>query len=226
MTSERHPGPLALVGGREWGDGCTFDARLLADSGGDEVLILPTAAAYEHPQRAVERATAWFAALGAKVRGLMVLSRADAEDDDNARAVREARFVYLADGSPMHVRSVLKQSKVWHALDQAWEDGAVVAGSGAGAMILGDPMIDPRGGAFTIGLALVELVAVLPAASTWSAERLRRTVSLAPADVALVALDEATAVIRERTGDWTCEGVGSVDVHVGGVRTDLSALPR
>jgi cyanophycinase len=221
----RHPGPLALVGGREWSDGCTFDAELLRASGADEVVVLPTAAAYEHPQRAVERARAWFEPLGARVRGLMVLSRADAEDDGNAEVVRAARFVYLGDGSPMHVRSVLKQSKVWHALDQAWERGAVVAGSGAGAMILGDPMIDPRGGAFTIGLGLIELVAVLPAASTWSPERLRRTVSLTPASVALVAIDEATAAVRAPAGGWSVVGAGSVEVHVGGTRAGLSALP-
>jgi len=224
--SGHRPGPVAFVGGREWGEGCTFDAGLLAASGGTDVLVLPTAAAYEHPDRAVERATAWFAALGARVRGLMVLSRADAEDDDNALAVRDARFIYLADGSPMHVRSVLKQSKVWHALDQAWEDGAVVAGSGAGAMILGDPMIDPRGGAFTIGLALIEMVAVLPAASAWSTERLRRTISLAPAGVALAAVDEATALMRGPDGTWTSAGVGAVEIHVGGELADLAALPR
>jgi len=224
--SEHHPGPLALVGGREWGEGCRFDADLLAASGGDEVVVLPTAAAYEHPQRAVERATAWFAELGARVRGLPVLSRADAEDDDLAAVVRGARFVYLADGSPMHLRSVLKQSKVWHALDQAWEDGAVVAGSGAGAMVLGDPMIDPRGGAFTIGLALIELIAVLPAASSWSAERFRRTVSLCPASVALVAIDEATAVLRAPSGEWSVAGVGAVEVHVGGQVAELAALSR
>ena len=51
-------GPLALVGGMEWRDGCTFDRELLEASGGDEVLVLPTAAAYEHPERAVETATA------------------------------------------------------------------------------------------------------------------------------------------------------------------------
>lgn len=223
--NERRPGPLALVGGREWADGCTFDAELLAASGASEVLVLPTAAAYEHPERAVARATTWFAALGVGVRGLMVMARSDAEDDANARAVRDARFIYLSDGSPMHVRSVLKQSKVWHALDQAWEDGAVVAGSGAGAMILGDPMIDPRGGAFTIGLGLIELVAVLPAAATWSSERLRRTISLAPAAVALAVIDEATALIREPRGGWTSSGVGTVEIHVGGRLVDLSALP-
>ena len=68
-------GPLALVGGAEWTDGCSFDAELLAASGGDEVLVLPTAAAYEHPERAVLAAADWFEPLGGRVEGLMVLGR-------------------------------------------------------------------------------------------------------------------------------------------------------
>ena len=87
------PGPLALVGGAEWQEKCSFDAELLAESGTDQVLVLPTAAAYEHPDRAVESATAHFAGLGAKVTGLMVLRRTDAEEADNAEVVRAARFI-------------------------------------------------------------------------------------------------------------------------------------
>lgn len=219
-------GTLALVGGSEWGEGCTFDAGLLSASGQSSVLVLPTAAAYEHPDRAVARATEWFAGLGATVRGLMVLSRADSEDDDMAASVREARFVYLAGGSPLHLRSVLKQSKVWFALVDAWRDGAVIAGSGAGAMVLGDPMIDPRGGALTLGLGLIEQVAILPEASTWSAERLRRTISLIDEGVALVAVDARTAVVRAPDGAWSVSGVGAAAVHVGGRESTLAALPH
>jgi cyanophycinase len=224
MTDHR-PGPIALVGGREWGEGCTFDAGLLAASGATSVLVLPTAAAYEHPDRAVERATSWFAGLGATVRGLMVLSRAESEDPQMAAVVREARFVYLGGGSPLHLRSVLKQSKVWYALDEAWREGAVIAGSGAGAMVLGDPMIDPRGGAFTLGLGLIEQMAVLPEASTWSPERLRRTISLTEEGVALVAVDERTAVVRAPDGSWSVSGAGGAAVHVGGDLATLDALP-
>ena len=50
------PGILALVGGGEWQDGCSFDQEFLAASGSDQVLVLPTAAAYDHPERLVVRA--------------------------------------------------------------------------------------------------------------------------------------------------------------------------
>jgi len=39
-------GVLALVGGNEWQDKCTFDRVLLEASGGNEVVVLPTADAY------------------------------------------------------------------------------------------------------------------------------------------------------------------------------------
>src|SRR5438270_3888831 len=98
--------------------------------------------------------------MGGKVRPLMVLRRADAEDEGNVQTVREARFVYLSGGSPMHMRSVLMHSPLWDALVAAWHDGAALAGSSAGARVLCDPMVDPRGGAFTLGLGLVGQLAV------------------------------------------------------------------
>lgn len=217
-------GPLALVGGAEWQEGCTFDRVLLDESGADEVLVLPTAAAYEHPERAVAFAEKWFAGLGAKARGLMVVNRPSAEDEANAAAIREARFIYLSGGSPLHLRSVLKDSAAWDALCEAWHGGAVLAGSSAGAMALCDPMVDPRGGAFTLGLGLLAQVAVIPHHNTWSTEKAKRTITLAAAGVPVVAIDERTALIR-RDGEWSVDGVGSVVVFVDGHEAGLEALP-
>jgi cyanophycinase len=219
-----HPGPLALVGGAEWTDGCSFDVGLWEASGRAEVLILPTAAAYEHPQRAVDTASKWFASMGATARGLMLVSRRDAEDRDVAGEVRAARFVYLGGGSPLHLRSVLKDSPVWTALTEAWRDGAVVAGSSAGAMVLCDPMVDPRGGALTLGLGLVPQLAVLPHYDTWSEEKAHRTVQLATGHLRIAAVDERTALIRDPGGAWRVAGAGGVTVYVDGEPAGLATL--
>ncbi|HVF14974.1 MAG TPA: Type 1 glutamine amidotransferase-like domain-containing protein [Acidimicrobiales bacterium] len=218
-------GPLALVGGGEWREGCTFDRDLLEASGDAEVLVLPTAAAYEHPERAVDTAVAHFAGLGGKARGLMVLRRGDAVDEANAAAVRDARFIYLSGGSPMHLRSVLKDSPVWDALVEAWNGGAVLAASSAGAMVLCDPMVDMRGGAFTVGLGLVSGLTVIPHHDGWSPEKARRTIHLAPAGLAVVGIDEQTAVIRAPDGTWSTAGAGGAAVFVNGQETGLEDLP-
>jgi cyanophycinase len=209
----------------EWRDGCTFDRDLYEQSGADEVLILPTAAAYEHPQRAVDTATQWFSSFGAKARGLMVVARPDAEDEANVAAVRSARFLYLGGGSPLHLRSVLKDSPLWAALVEAWNDGAVLAGSSAGAMVLCDPMVDPRGGAFTLGLGLVNGITVIPHANTWSHEKARRTFELAPKGCAVVGIDEQTAAVRAPDGTWSSAGAGNVAVWIDGQAVDHSRLP-
>ena len=219
------PGVLALVGGGEWQEGCSFDRDLLETSAADEVIVLPTAAAYERPERVVAEATRWFEALGAKARALDVYLRGDAEDEANAAAVRQARFVYLGGGSPLHLRSVLKDSAVWDALVAAWQGGAVVAGSSGGAMVLTDPMVDPRGGAFTVGLGLVTQLAVVPNRDSWSPEKVHRTLELAPRGLPVVAIDERTAVLRQQDGSWTSAGSGNVSVFADGHEVGLEALP-
>jgi cyanophycinase len=211
-------GTLALVGGGEWTAPCrALDERLLARAGSTEVVVLPTAAAFEHPERALARAEEWFGGLGGTVRGLDVLNRRDAEAEPNVTAVREARFVYLADGSPLHLRSVLKGSALYEALVQAYTHGAVVAASGAGATLLCDPMVDPRGGAYTVGLGLVPNLAVFPYHGTAADHIRERSIDLLPADALLVGLDEGVALVREGDGAWEVWG-GRVTVYRRGAK--------
>jgi cyanophycinase len=213
MGSRRAVGSLALVGGGEWKAGSeTFDAELLARSGAKEVVVLPTAAAYEHPERVGTRAEAYFRGLGASVRTLPVLHRAEAEDAELAHVVRAAGFVYVADGSPLHLRSVLKGSALFEALLAAYQGGAVVAASGAGATLLCDPMVDPRGGAYTVGLGVVKNLAVFPYHGT-AADHLReRSIDLLPRAAVLAGVDEQTALLK--TGDaWSVVGAGAVTLY-------------
>jgi cyanophycinase len=211
----RAVGTLALVGGGEWRDGCRgFDAELLAAAQAEEVLVLPAAAAFEHPERVGERAAAYFESLGAKVRAPMVLRRADAEEPKLAATVRKARFVYIADGSPLHLRSVLKGSALYEAILAAYHGGAVVAASGAGATLICDPMVDPRGGAYTVGLGMVGDLAVFPYHGT-AADHLReRSIDLLPPSATLVGIDGETALIRDPDASWRVAGAGKVTVYV------------
>lgn len=213
QTSEQ-TGTLALVGGGEWQPGCReFDAALLKAAPEPEVLVLPTAAAFENPQTRVDAAAAYFSELGGRVRGLMVMGRSDAEDEANARAVAEAAFVYIASGSPLHIRSVLKGSRLWEALLGAWQTGGVLAASAAGAMVLCDPMVDPRGGAYTVGLGLLANLPVFPHHDTAPAHLKERSTELRPEGATLIGIDEQTALIRESDGTWRVAGQGSVTLY-------------
>lgn len=207
-------GTLALLGGGEWTPPSeTLDARLLELAASEDVLVVPTAAAFEHPERVVARATEWFRELGAKVTGLPVLNRRDAEAPEHLAAMRGARFIYLADGSPLHLRSVLKGSALLDVLTHAYVEGAVLAASGAGASVLCDPMVDPRGGAYTVGLGIVQGLALFPYHGT-AADHLRaRSIELLPAEAALVGVDERTALVREPGADWEVLGAGAVTIY-------------
>jgi cyanophycinase len=125
----------------------------------------------------------------------------------------------------MHLRSVLKDSPVWEALVAAWMDGAVLAGSGSGAMVLCDPMVDPRGGALTLGLGLLGPMAFIPHHGTWSEDKAKRTLHIAPSGLPIVGVDERTALLRDPSGSWRQEGAGDVVVHVDGAPADLTVLP-
>ncbi|MDE0652177.1 MAG: Type 1 glutamine amidotransferase-like domain-containing protein [bacterium] len=215
-------GTLAFVGGGEFSAGCDFDAALVARSGAREVVVLPTATAYENPARLKARAEEWFGALGAGCRWLDVYRRVDAEDPAAAAVVADATMIYLTGGSPLHARSTLMRTAVWEAVVGAFAGGTTVVGSGAGGNVLCDHMVDVRGGAFTLGLGLTDELAIISRADTLSAERISRTVRLAPRDLPVAAVAERSALICPTGGSW--ETVGEVVLYRGGARIALEDL--
>ena len=205
------------MGGGEFAEGCRpIDEYLLEVSGATEIVVLPTASAFERPEKAVDRATAWFAELGVTVRPVMVLNRRDAQDDVNVKAIKGAAFVYLTDGSPLHLRSVLKESSLLAVLVAGYRNGGVLAASGAGATVLGDPMVDPRGGAYTVGLGVVSNLAIFPYHGSAADHLRKRSVELLAEHAILAGVDEHTALVRPPDGPWRALGAGAVTLYSEG----------
>src|SRR5260370_10055330 len=102
-------------------------------------FVVPTAAARQGPEQAVEHATRWFGQLGLELRELPVLKRTDANSRELAEVARTGRFFYLVGGDPGLVAQVLRGSRVWAAIFDAWRGGASLAGSSARAMALSSP---------------------------------------------------------------------------------------
>lgn len=219
-------GTLALIGGDEFEDACRdVDAELFEAAASKEVLVVPTAAAFENPAKVIAQAEAYFGGFGATVQSVMVLHHGEASDRSAVSAVRDAGFVYLAGGSPMHLRAVLHGSALWEAIQECYRAGGILAASGSGAIVLCNPMIDPRGGAYTVGLGLLANVAVFPHRDTVAEHLWERAVDLRPADTLLVGIDEHTAAIRGSDGSWRAVGPGKVTVDGSGGSETFANAP-
>ncbi|MEZ5217421.1 MAG: Type 1 glutamine amidotransferase-like domain-containing protein [Ilumatobacteraceae bacterium] len=212
-------GTIALIGGGEFTEvTASLDRRLLELSGGTEVVVLPTADAFERPDELVAQATAHFTTLGATTIGLKVLTRVQAKDPDAVATLESARFVYLAGDSQLHLRSVLKQTPLWDALLGVLARDGVVAASGASAAALCDPMLDSRGGGVTLGLGLVPTLTFVHRSETLTPDWRKRVGGLAWSAASTMAEATSGSALIHTAAGW--EQFGAVSV-VG----ELPAVP-
>lgn len=159
-----------------------------------DVVIVPTAAAFVGITEAVLLTSAVFDDFDVRVEALMVTERAATSDSYWSDRLTNADLVVLCDGSPLHARAVWRSNAFGGAIDAA----TTLVAIGAVSSVLGDVMIDPRGGAPTTGLGYRSGAALcLPS----SDEQMSRTRSLLR-DVALVVI-APTGVVRHDGDRWS-----------------------
>ena len=146
-------------------------------------VVLPTAAAYEHPDRRRRRRRRLVrGARRAGPRARWPSTAPAPTTRPTSPPSRAARFVYLAGGSPMHLRSVLMDTPLWDALVAAWHErrGAGRARRPA-RWCCATRWSTPAAAPSPSGSAWSASSAVVPRADTWSDDKLHRTRQLAPA---------------------------------------------
>lgn len=200
-------GTVVLQGGGPFTLHDELDRRLLNDVKADRVTVLPTADAFERPEVLIAAAMSWAERLEVDVEVLMVMSRPEAMDEGAAAVVSSSRAVWLVGDNPIHLRSVVKDTPIWHALKQVLDTGGVIVGAGASASALCDPMIDPRGGALALGLGLVSGMALVTQSEQISPDRHARARKLA--NVPLAFLPSGSALIHTAAG-W--ESIGQNEI--------------
>ena len=214
-------GFLVLEGGAEFGGRMRDpDLRAIELAGGFDapLRILPTAAAPDkNDVRAGNNGIRWFQSLGAKdVQSVPLISRIRAEDQRIVESLRHAKLIYLLGGFTHYLGQTLKDSLVWDAAVEAHRNGAVIAGSSAGAMVMCQFYYDPGAGRIHEGLNLVPNALVLPHHNTFGKNWAPQLLKKLPG-VTLIGIDEQTGMIDE--GDvraWKVLGAGDVTLYRNG----------
>ena len=212
-------GRLALVGGDEFRSGCeSMDAAILAATGKPRpmVLIVPTAAAFENPARAADNGVRHFRELGADASPLMVLNHDDATDAGIAAEVESADVVYLTGGSPSHLLDTLRGSLLLDSIRGRLESGGILAGSSAGAMVMGSWMRF-REWRRTLGIAAG--IATLAHHERADPDTVVEELRAAPDDLSAVFGVDGRAGALSGPDGWTALGTGRVTVYQSLPRT-------
>ena len=212
-------GYLLLEGGAEFGGKMSEpDVRAIELAGGFDapIAIIPTAAAPDNNhKRAGNNGVRWFQSLGAKnVFTVDVIDAKSANDAVLAEQIRNSKLIYLLGGFTRYLGETLQNSLCWSAALEAYQQGAVIAGSSAGAMVMCEHYFDPSEKKVMRGLNLVPNACVLPHHNNFGKAWAGQLTKLLPG-VTLLGIDERTGMLQTDS-KWRVYGGGEVTLYRGG----------
>ncbi|MEO8207716.1 MAG: cyanophycinase [Chloroflexota bacterium] len=199
--------------------------RFVALAGGEDAIIVVISTASSLGTEAGERYRAIFTELGARtVRPLHAVTRAQANDETFARAVRDATGVYLTGGNQLRLSSMIGGTRLAEAILDRFHEGAVVAGTSAGASAMSSHMIafgasgaTPKHRMAAIAAGLGVLPGVIVDQHFQQRNRLGRLLSLIAQNPSLlgIGVDEDTAGVVGPDRVMEVIGRGSITIVDG-----------
>jgi len=236
QTQHTIPGPVVLVGSGEYLDVMNeIDGYLLKTLGGAStarVVLLPTASGLE-----LNGPTSWnnlglqhFSKLGVQdIRATRIVDRESAYDPEQLALLRDGTFYYFSGGNPQHIIDSLRDTPAWEIINSAYEQGAILAGCSAGAMMLSGRTISIRQVMMGGQLKLVESMGIVPElivfphfdrmAGFMDQTRFQQILKEIPDGYTVVGIDEDTALVRisanavdRKLSRWQVMGRQSVTV--------------
>jgi cyanophycinase len=219
MTINLSMGILLLEGGCEFqGEMEAPDRKALALAGGQnaKVVIIPTAAAPDsNSQRAGNTASKWFRTLGARnISVLPIIDKESANDPELSAELDRANLIYILGGFPGYLGHTLKETRCLDALWRAYEKGAILAGSSAGAMVLCEWYFDPVDKKIKNGFGILKNVILIPHHDTFGRSWHSLYVDII-SDIRCIGIDEQTGMMNQADRHrWTVYGKGGVTLYL------------
>ena len=159
-----NPATLALLGGNEFTENCVIaDKKILETVGKDNpiIRILPTANEH-HPDIAAQNGITYFKSLGHQANKLMITNFNEANNQANLGQLSDCDLLYLPGGNPQYLLQSLLSSKILQEIIIRSQQGMVLAGSSAGAMVMGELLKNPPKDTWGSGLGLISNLGILP----------------------------------------------------------------
>ncbi len=207
-------------------------SRFVALAGGRDARIAVIATASSFGMEAGDRYKAVFTELGAaEVQPLNAVTRAQANDEQSARVIRDATGIFMAGGNQLRLSSMLGGTRLAEAVMARFMAGAVVAGTSAGASAVSSHMIafgasgaTPKHRMAQIAAGLDLLPGVIVDQHFQQRNRLGRLLSLIAQNPSLLGLgvDEDTAGVVGPDQVMEVIGRGSITV-VDGAASETDA---
>ncbi len=135
-------GPLIAIGGAEDRQEATILSRVLGFSRRDAPVVAVITTASAIPKDVFDGYEAVFSTLGAaEVLDARIRERHDASDEAFVSMIRRADVIFISGGDQMRLTNILGGSAVLEAIRARHAEGAVVAGTSAGAACQSSTMI-------------------------------------------------------------------------------------
>ncbi len=214
-------GAIALLGSGAYLDALNdLDRQLLLETNcaRPRVVCVPTAAAQFGPRSLrhyVCISREHFQQLGVKAETALITDRRAANQPRWVELLKSADLIYFSGGNPFYLYHTLAGTAAWRAIVAAWQQGAALAGSSAGAMVLGQPHQAPW-----INLAVVPAFGLVPQIVVWPHFDLRAVkrpltqlvCPLLPERVWALGIDEYTGIVGRIGSEWQVSGAGRVNL--------------
>jgi cyanophycinase len=225
LPAAHQRGRVMAIGGAE----DKFDDKLILSTfvriaGGPEarIAIVPTASSIES---AGERYKAIFLSMGAdQVDVVYIASREDANSDVPAEILEDATGIFLTGGNQMRLSVLMGGTRAAQVVRERHEEGAIVAGTSAGASILSSHMVAFGASGGTPKQRMVQMVAgfglipdLIIDQHFRQRDRIGRLLAMVAANPGLigVGIDEDTAILTAPGGMLEVVGRNSVTIVDG-----------